>query len=472
MAAVLRIENYDASESMSLLGPEVSLERKSGDMVIDPLDPFVTTVYRVNLSDADRANTRAALIAVVNLLERAMKWQRDDLLADSVWLRFASDGETAKRARIAAYTFKNQAGAGVDPYQLLTHRLQVDLAITRERDPEDATAVSWSPSGGSDNLTSGYRVFRHYSGGYIPAGDRGGRIFLPLSVTLSGGSGILDKYWIGMRPERLGYSSFVPVIKFEDASGNSRPVDVDYVSKSGSYGTNVARVRFSTGGGVDSMAWRQFITLGDVMAGNYDHMVGEYQMLIRYQVDSGSQVAIRAGIAYAGNQDTAAYNGTQYDLTADGAWHFLQLGVMRLPPRGFRYLTRSTSYGTIDLSSLTFWIDAERLSGSGALYLDLIKPIPYDHYLAVSGLVAADGYYFNLITHEDGQIEAITRAGSGLLPISGYGEITEAHNWGVPDTQDFIVSFAGERLAGSNSGDVATLLTPEIWRRWGAYHGD
>jgi len=468
MAAVLRVESYDASEYVSLLGPEISLERKSGDMVIDPADPFVTTVFKVNVNDGNAADTRTAVNTLINLLEAARQWREDDLMSDSTWLRFASDGETAKRARVVTYSFKNNAGAGVDPYQLLTHRLSLDLAITRERDAEDATPVIWSSLGSNASLVNGYGFYRHYNSGYVSAGTKGGRIFMPISPSIS--SGVLDKFWIGIRKERYGYSSYAPIFRFHDASGNTRPADVDYVAKSGAYSPTVARVRFSTSGGVDALSWRQFITLGDVMAGNYHHMVGEYQMLLRYQVDSGTRVSVRGGMSYTPDPGTAAYNGVQYDLTADGQWHFLQVGVMRFPPRGWRELTRSTSYGNIDLSNLTIWVDAERLSGSGFVYLDVLKPIPYDHYLAVSGLNSSDGDYFMLATHENGQIEAFNRASAGLSPITGYAQTAEARNWGVPDTEFFVVAFAGERSTGSFVGDQATLYTPTIWRRWGAYH--
>ena len=468
MAAVLRIENYAATTYVDLLGSDIVIVRGSGAFAVNPEDTQTTTVFSLLFNASTAAGIRTDYNELVALLDQATKWHKDDLESESVWLRWAADGETAKRSLIYDYAIRNNAGVALDPMQLLSSRLAVDLAITHDAEAEDVTAFTAALIyAGLDS----YDFYSLYSGATAKStGSRGGRIVSFYSPPAAGHT--VDKFWVGLRPVATyaGFSNMELVWPLEDAG--TYGTGTAYATEAGSYGTQVLEVDFATGGGSAALAMRARLSVEDYITGANTSMLGGYQVLLRYKLEASTDVAVRAGISEssAGYQ-YAAYNSMQYDLTADAAWHWLELGYMRFPPSGKRAAKETIG---VDIGQLSVWLQAERISGTGSLFMDCVQLIPYEHFISVDGLYkfsAGDQYYYTT-THENGVTESFVNLVDDT--VNSIGNVASINDWRIPEnTPLFIVAYAIEEAAVAGLPGATDMGRSflAIQRKWAGYNG-
>ena len=476
MAAVLRIENYAATTYVDLISDDVKIERGVPSFKLDPNDTQTTTVFRLRFNASTAAGIRTDFNELIVLLDQARKWHRDDLEANSVWLRWAADGETAKRSLIYDYGITNNAGVALDPLQLINRQLMIDLAITHDAEAEDVTSLTWVvyPYGG-DN----YAYYQLYNGSTTEAyGDRGSRIGF---FKLDPGAGTINKIWLGIREVTYSAIDYSSKINYVWAAEDVTIAGTGMASttSAGSYGTNVYENDFTSNSGSNALALRIAFTIINHIDSfaESNALKGPFQVLLRYKLEASTDVAVRMGVSDSADTYTkAAYNSFQYDLDDDAAWHWLELGLVKFPNQALRVMNiaASTNGETVDISQSTIWIDTERISGTGSLFIDCIQLIPYDHYIAVSGLKCdATSYPATIFTNENMTTDAYTRLALASDAIYSVGEAEAINDWKLPDAQIFLISWAIEgNTASTTPNSTAPFIQNQFYRRWAGYNGD
>lgn len=458
MAAVLQIENYGATATLSLLsstGVALLIGTKGTERPLKH-GGQITRVFSFKASGATKALARQNANTFLSYLRNALKWKDDDLRNQSYFLREAADGETPTRYLIIDYQADVvEGGTAVDGLQVRNKEIFIDVAFTLQNHREKVSKTTLTESGASNNYAIGKRVLLSDSGNANVAS----RVFLTLTSKLFGS--YMTRYWIGMRPhDSVADGTFLHLWYF-DYADNLSAGTTEAIS-AGSHGNYIVQVTFS-----DNLMTRR------CQLGVYDQYSaqsitpanqakGRYIALLRYK--SGSTVLARIGIS-GSETSPAAYNEPRL-LDGSGNWRFANLGVIQFPP----YSVRAEEVVPKLVYNCYINIDAQRLSGTPTLILDTITLIPYDHYLHVDSTSLATGYVNQIIVNEDLRLTARVIDGSGTF-ISP-SNVVENNNFLYPfdDTSHVLMVYAAERAGSQVANDNLDNGTVTIFEAREGYY--
>lgn len=449
MALTFRLENRDASDTFDLLNgfrlvdgsyaPEVGSREPITD-VFEVVEKDTAAQLRSKNNDLEK-----------EFLEKARAWLADRWRTDSIWLRWMSDGENAKRALLYDYSKRNLATPAANVF-LGSNTLRLGMALTRHWCFEDVTVLTGSDTsiscfGGMVNFAT---VTPSLSGGVVDG--RIARLYLNPDP-----SDDLTRYWIGIKPVS-GSSSFNPIFECEDASDSE-----DYIGDTGTAGDAAAsgssakRTTFST---EEAMAYRFGLKFGTSIS--REDLVGRYVVLLRCGLSaSGGAVGIRLSVSW---EDPTAGGVALQRLSTQYIEHtnyrLVEMGEIEIPPGGFR---KGMADVVGSLQNLRLNIEAERISGSAALYSDCFILIPAEHYCHLDK--AAAGAILWVLTHEDDTQEAYTYDSA----LVSYPE-KHFSNWFYPKDGGLLV-LAAERATEHVLADNITAPEINVYRRWLTYAG-
>lgn len=458
MALTLRIENSDATTTFDLTAVVKRgshQQQRAGNKVIETWSL---------LKKGTAAQVRTAVNSLIDLLEQAVEWHDNTTKDDSVWLREATDGETAKRALVYNYELQPVDAGSKSPY-LINPGTEWQLAITR--------AAEWEPTTAS--FTAGDTgIALSLSGGILPTGatstyqggTKNGRISkLTILPTYLGVAG-LERCWVGIRPtgeitDPFSHE-FDPVIALEDIATGTADNDI-YTDGS----IDVVRTRFSDAGGVDALSRRWVISINDTPTTDPTHYIGSYLVLMRYQVTvSGTEIGVRLSTGYSTALTGAptSVNDIQYLEYTGGAYRLAPLGTAVIVGQ------RTPDSVTFYPGYFTFHLDAGRFAGTGHLYSHRLILIPSPHSIFVDNIGL--GAYATGVAYAYTS-EAEKLAGYSLQSLAGPGLNTlslSPDEWEWPTDGGFIV-VAGERAASHVLTDTLNTLQMSVYKRWKGYHG-
>lgn len=413
MADVLKLQDYSNNISYDLLTGAIKLY--STGWYVRSTGPETWTETYTLIGEGTDASIIAAAYIIDDIIFRSNRWQENKTESESVWIWQYGDTEDAKRALIYNIEFLPVPRANLTPL-LGNGGAFYQLAITRgewEQSTEsiDATATNISAYAGKIN--------------YDSAAFTGGEYARLSKMTLVGrsDSGALDRMWLGIRPVYDGYSSFDPVWGAQDAHYTDGSTGGGTVAGAYPSGVENCQVCDFTS---EAYAARFWIRLDDILSSDYDHMIGEYLALARYQVTAAS-TEIYVGL-HQGIGNYSATGPIQWVENTNSLWRFLPMGIVQIPGPSYRAAASGDNY--VRNFNLVFY--AGRYSGAGNLNVDSILLVPRTHFFYSEGSALTDAGTPTetiLYTHEDMENEALS------FDSSGYVDKVlkkETRNWKAP----------------------------------------
>jgi hypothetical protein len=432
MALVFRIENNDATDTYNLLsaGGELKLVRSSFSPQAGA-DGLVTEAFEVIDNDT-AANMRTSDNDLEIILEKAKRWHRMKSEYESIWLRWHTDGETAKRALIYDYAKRHQPSLTDDPLMELA-TIRESLAITRHPYFESVTAATSSTSGIS-TLGGTWDLSGTISGGTID-----GRIN---RFTMGAGAGDeIKRLWIGITDSPHIAGSYDPVAE----CGDGNVIDAD---------TSVVGTTMVTTFHTDAtLSYRFSVRLSDFA--DPQELVGRHLVLLRCKNDSGTASAVRLSTSWFVSpsvSDSRQVQSIVYTTNTD--YRMIELGEDDLTP---------------DLQYWSLNFEISRTLGSGSFTADAVVLIPSEHLLTWQDAVfrPSNTETAEIFTYEDDEIAGFTRmtTPSRFIEAASIG----ARNWSYPIGGGIVVIAAQDQ----NGHDRTATVQPgiEVFKRWLTYHG-
>jgi hypothetical protein len=368
-------------------------------------------------------NLLAAERNIQGLLERARDYFTDPLQPAAVWLYNTSQGEYvqapdnhSKRALIYHGTL---AIDNPDKFtgSFLNTSLFGQLVIMRHPLWEDADGTAFI-----DDNVGVWADTSDMSGDAKYMGNAPARV---AALTISGFTNNITKLWFGIRPAYKGFTDFDPMWELENGTNGT---DTTTQTVTGASGGDAKRVTFSTA----TLTRRVTIQLSQAhTVSNYIHFMGRYLVLCRCKVDASTECGIRM---HHGFVDTP-YAAQEEVLIDNTAWQLIELGEVTIPPRGWR---AAGSFFYDNLSGYAIGLDAERLSGTGYLYLDALYFIPAEYMIAAQGLSNSFVPIFSVITTPDDQVYSLVRS-TAADSIPRLNPAVAAPNWWIPVDPGFAV---------------------------------
>lgn len=459
--------------------PDGSLQENSADNYHDLLTQMRVIVGSVRLTQqgdrfiwtctlgksAEAATIRTAVNDLRQFLNAAMEYVADPIADDSLYFRWQTNGEEAKRSLVYSYTLE-PLDNNVEDIHLDSDAARYLLSLTltasfEERLAQEATITNINTCGGVWRLSA-----------TIQGGEVTGRIPV-LKVSPRNTSNDLEKMWIGIRPLRNGVGAagtnfyFNPVLEFSTQYSLGVTGVTNETSESNTVSAQHMEDDFSGG---EDLAFKFSYNLGS-SAGAY---IGRYLVLLRCKIISGTGVCLaRVSTSYSSPEYSkpVALGVTQY-LT-NTSWRFIEMGEIELP--GGR------GHSSLDLQSLRINLETGRVSGTAVLGVDCFVLIPSDHYITWSGAAFGNSGSPDtdawIMTHPDNSVEGyVVGPSTGFLAFAegqsyDYAEIG-GRNWGYPHQRPQfdggVLVLAAQRSTNQTVTDNIDLEI-EVKRRWQTY---
>ena len=354
---VLRTDGGSDTDSIDLL-PYVAFSgwRQKVTAHEMPVDEALT----LNVQGASDDSLSTFFQNLDRFIRSANRYQASQLELYGMWLRAQLAGETNARQTYvidARHESFNPTGYFRDG-----HVVDNDsLGLKRIGQWEDTSlstysSVGLSALGGMAQLSASV------------GGDIDGRIYKTRFLDSGAASGVMNAVWFGLRSNRYGNpANFVP--KWEVESGTNLNGAVDSTDKDATAspigaGTNKS-VKFPISSTL-TLYWSR--TLGSVSVANYTDQRGRFLVLARVCASDGSTTArlqMRSGV---GSQ--AVWRTYPRVYVSGTNWYLYDLGQVNFPEAA------RTIFDTDAMGAQTLQLWAERLAGSGTLYVDCLVLIP------------------------------------------------------------------------------------------------
>lgn len=218
--------------------------------------------------------------------------------------------------------------------------------------------------------------------GYLNPGSMNGRI---QSVRVLREAGTYAEFWMGFKPKREGFDSWVPTLYLKNGTASSGTPDTTTNVASTASGSTIpmgSPVNNTTFATTPEMVPRfhgtldQFVTPTLTIATSYSY-AGRYRMLLRYRVTNtntriAAQVRTRPFTSVTVTQ--APTTQVSYLPHSTTEFQIYDLGEVTIP---INKQHRGTQYYPIQNTAFEFL--AERLAGTGSMEWDVCFILPSEH---------------------------------------------------------------------------------------------
>jgi hypothetical protein len=439
-----------------------------------PTDRSTTLIEVLTLRvSATSADDLAAIVQQLDLCRQRVDRSRSVAETHALWFTVSLDEEAFdRRALVVGLDYalnESPLSHTVEEFWMLT-----DLTLTIERAPywESTYNASTLPAVLTGLDTAGAAMFRLTN--LTVRGDVPGRVSHIIFYGTTGTKKI-NQLWLGFRSSWHGtQANFVPTwgINLGTAVGSG---EVAKVVDATTFAGSRTEIDFSVLGNTYLRRMMCFISS---YTSNYTDQAGQFMVLLRAKVatSTGTAPVIRAGIGYGigSSDDSLETRLVKQLLTADGDWHWYEMGVISFPPY------HSTHAGPLVASVISLY--AERMAGTAELHVDCFRLIPVD-----------EGY-LHLKFEEEMDMSNATRIDTDPLdnvttlqmaewarppyPSDGYPvaiATPDGSRWGVPNdaaAAPYLV-FAHENLTnGSELSLTLALGEYLIFERWRTLRGN
>jgi hypothetical protein len=398
---VLRSDEGSDIDSIDLLGL-VAHEGWSQQVAMngEPVDDVIT----LHIAAASDDHLATLIQKLDTFIRRGNRYQTNSLDKYGMWLRAQISGETNARQSYVIEARRNSVNV-LDTF-MEKHTLANDtLGLKRIGAWEDLTPTTYEVSSGLATL-GGMAQFADAVGG-----DLDGRIYEAVFYGDDNGpaADYMDKVWFGLRSERYGNpANFVPV--WEAESGTKLNGAANSTAKDASASPSGAGTNKSVNLPITStltLFWSRGIT--SISPSNYKDLRGRFLVLGRFCVSgAGTEARVRLGTGTGSTPTLRTYSRA---LVTDTDWRLIELGQVDIP------CNVRTIYEETVLLGQRFYLEAEKIAGSGSLYFDCLVLIPVDEgFICQSGGTVSAFNNYKTYVHQgpDGHSTAVSySAGSG-----------------------------------------------------------
>ena len=401
-------------------------------------------------------------------------YRADPLRTETPWFYLNVETEAPKRFYVKAMqvVYPNSR-EGSPLLRSGMANVEVELTIHYAGENESATSISvgtMSAKGSKATLASGYGSIlnRIKKCTIVSAGDSE---FENLASW---------KFWLGIRPEYLGFANFAPEWDLPYNGSGTETTDASAIG--GKY------LLFNLAAS-PSYALRTYSYLTDITA--YGRQwTGSYRLLLRQRLSAANMaVSIQARYGYKNGNINIPGPLTSLSSGASGGtnWNLVDLGQVTIAPGDFRGMVSANPQTPPDLDTavgrfkVEIW--AELTSGSGNLHLDALYLVPDTNMIVVEGAQLKGGEGALVInTFEDDTIACISNFPSDPYAL---GEVwvdtsidREPKAWGLPPEGGMLVFIGQSTQAGGTAyhNDSSNItqnhtLTLDVIERWLSYSG-
>ncbi|CAG0933643.1 hypothetical protein TFLX_03152 [Thermoflexales bacterium] len=270
---------------------------------------------------------------------------------------------------------------------------------------------------------------------------------------------VLTEFWIGVRGNyyyNVNVANFQPVWNLKDAYYYSDvAIEADSDALSGS--------RLTCDFDTHPEEVTRAIMKASQATANPDDQVGNYNLLLRAAMSDGSSEAlVRVGSGFYGGTNEFAFGS--HELISGTGYKYYEVGNVSLP----------SSYVPLQdagLANMALKVKAQRLSGSGSLYLDVIGLLPAEHSLhfkdASVQTVESELYRFAEVYVLPNDVVAGKSYDTSVSqPVDNLD--IDSSNWGLPPQSINVVCVAqgSASFKGVNVG-----MSLQCFPRWDSLRG-
>lgn len=474
MTKILSIDNQAGTVLVNLIDDSATCVfiGEGGERPLKGTGGLVTRTFTFRTTASTKALARTAANTFIDSLRKAITWHDDDLETNSIFLREAADGETAVRSLIVDFDATAVSdGSAIDAYQTMNIQLYIDVALTLQNHREEASKTAGTIANASTAQAIGHSFTLSVLDHTKPS-----RTLWDINGDTAAGTGVesdvLTRLWVGVMP--YTGSDFVPIWLLQDAdlhNNTSLTTDADM------YDTNVAEVSNADFTATPGMALRVSLDVATVYTGAfigplaYAQAKGNYVALLRYKLTGAGTVLARGGVSYS-SSGTYAYNEPRV-LEDSGEWRFVNLGLVKIPPRGYRYEKQQIFSSGFDhlIGDTSIGVDAQRITGSGVLLLDTITMIPFYSYIALENVKLSNIFDTDILTYENLIPEAVSRK-YNRSTLETYCNIVGINNWMLPIIRGTYlqVVLAAEREDEQVHDDPVAVSSVSVFKAYEGYH--
>jgi hypothetical protein len=388
MAIVLRLANYAQTTTYNLLSGDLYALIESWTTDFGETGQIIETMTLVAMGETD-SSIMAAAQTLTEMKDNCEDFWGDQMNNKSIWWEEKATSETAKRA--ICYSIDLLPLPRSKYTQLLGGQTAFfKLTVIHDEIYEDVSETT-IVNAQSMSVLAGTKVVSAIAGS-APA-----RIS---QVLVEGVNGVDSKsaLWIGIRPTGYGTSLFQ---RYWNAPLGTLGTGATESSVAWGYpaaGNNVVDIEFSTN---NLSVCRLSLQLYDVGNARYDDNVGEYIVLMRFTLITGSsgEILVQAQSGYPGSKKVH-----EAVILDDAIPDMKAIARITLPPTGGRSETGNASDC---LANYEFDIYAKRLSGDYVLRIDGFYLTPAKHCIFTnSAEIEYGNAYVEFKTLEDGSIVA------------------------------------------------------------------
>lgn len=494
MTVSIHIEN-DLSSSVIDLTNGGILQYISGTFV-DTVNPDYNDkeVNFQTIAKGTGAQIRTAIEGMERLLDKAIIWVENKTRDESVWLKVRSNSSTKyRRTLLKAWSRVDDNAGPSDPLFDKSYMLISTWTFTRHHcweallsDYVSKTIVNTSMNSGgamagtTTTQAPAHDGFHWADNPFMEDGTKPGRIITDLRF-LSGGvmeaaDKSWDRCWLGMKHVRDTKSSsdrWRANGNFQDAYGMTKidtNVDGAKVDANALNGL-CCEVDFSASPGIN-WAPRAY---NDIPHSFHESGPGTYLVLFRAKVTAGT--IARVGMFHAwDNINTQGGVADHYDdvYIEDDEWHMYEMGVIQVPQGGYRAAQAAALFaGSDSLQENVLGFSAERINGSGSLFVDYCTWIPQEYSLTGSNIMAQDLDFLQIASTEEDEVHAYAER---WTPFHLFAADIATKNFYFPVAvgDEFIMVVVGDTYFGDleHPLDVRVDLAMTLIPRYHSYNAD
>jgi hypothetical protein len=380
---------------------------------------LVTETLRFRVNGASQDAVATTLQSLHAMQEYALWWRSNAPASEPVWLWVQLEGETNQRR---AFVYRIEMQFDVSWWDAMALQWMTEVVVSIERGVWEATANSGEATGNSLNSLGGVFDYTASPSADVP-GDLPARL-----AQLKIYNSVFGTFWAGFRSANRHGTLANFVNRWECEAASALQTDAALaVNANASPGTGNSQVTVSFATST-SLVSRLYWLLSAIST-NYNDMVGRYLVLLRCQ-NSDAATVNRVQLVTTTLTGREVY-GPKRSVIEGGTgstWQLVNLGILNIPLHD-RRLTSFLAADAIRNQSINLY--AQRVSGSGSLYLDCMMLVPIDEYFIYGSPNGTTNYF---VVGPDGRAQCLgtSTVGTAYVRQAAALEQQSAIELGVP----------------------------------------
>ncbi len=430
----------------------------------DRIDEAVSLHLKPDAGEAQDDDGLALLMHALDLKVRQVAIGQSFLAAQGIWLRAKQSTETKARQSLVTAARRSPTMKVRSLHSAANDYVIADYVLGLTRMPywEAQEIRTITPEGGGTLDTNGGMFAYDFDSGIL--GDAPYRV--ARMVLTPETNNVLTEFWFGARSNHyydVDPANFVPVwnLAIADHQGTDVESDTDANALSGTRLT----CSFDTH---EEMVERCTMTASRASPSYPNDQIGTYIILLRAAMSDGSSEAlVRVGGGFHGGSSTTEFAFQSSELVSGTFYRYFELGTVSIPAS---YMPLRDGFL---LFTAALQVQAQRLSGTGDLYLDSLILVPAEHHLHftqanVQDIGGGSTRFTEVYTLPDDRVMGKAYDLTLEQPM-GNLDIDDARTWALPVQSIDVVCVAQGSVTSFKGVDVGVSM--QVIPRWDSLRG-